>query len=110
MPMTTEPSARFAVELEGNLRQATDELLTLEAKSGNGSAFVELSRRYSKRIHLHVYRILGNWEDAEDVLQDSLLKAFKHLDQFRERAVSQPGSQGLQSFWRSCRCGRDECA
>jgi RNA polymerase sigma-70 factor, ECF subfamily len=83
MPMTTEPSASFAVELEGNLRQATDELLTLAARSGNGPAFVELSRRHSKKIQLHVYRILGNWEDAEDVVQESLLKAFKHLGQFR---------------------------
>jgi RNA polymerase sigma-70 factor (ECF subfamily) len=83
MPMTTEPSAIFAVELEGNLRQATDELLTLAARSGNRPAFVELSRRHSKKIQLHVYRILGNWEDAEDVVQESLLKAFKHLDQFR---------------------------
>jgi RNA polymerase sigma-70 factor, ECF subfamily len=83
MPMTTESSANFAVELEGNLRQATEELLTLAAKAGNGSAFVELSRRHSKKIQLHVYRILGNWEDAEDVVQESLLKAFKHLGQFR---------------------------
>jgi RNA polymerase sigma-70 factor (ECF subfamily) len=83
MPMTTEPSASFAVELEGTLRQATYELLALVAKAGNGSAFVELSRRHSKKIQLHVYRILGNWEDAEDVVQESLLKAFKHLSQFR---------------------------
>jgi RNA polymerase sigma-70 factor (ECF subfamily) len=46
-------------------------------------AFAELSRRHSKRIQLHVYRILGNWEDVEDVLQDSLLNALMHLDQFR---------------------------
>jgi RNA polymerase sigma factor (sigma-70 family) len=83
MLMTTEASASLAVELEGNLQQATDDLLTLAAKSGNGAAFVELSQRHSKRVHLLVYRILGNWEDAEDVLQDSLLKAFKHLGQFR---------------------------
>jgi RNA polymerase sigma-70 factor (ECF subfamily) len=81
--MTTEIPARRAPELEGKLRQATDDLLTLAAKSGNGAAFVELSRRHSRKIQLQAYRILGNWEDAEDVLQDSLLKAFKHLGQFR---------------------------
>jgi hypothetical protein len=83
MPMTTEPSASFVTGLEGNLRQATDEVLTLAARSGNGPAFVELSGRHSKKIQLHVYRILSNWEDAEDVVQESLLKAFKHLGQFR---------------------------
>jgi RNA polymerase sigma-70 factor (ECF subfamily) len=81
--MTSESSVSFAVEFEGNLGQTTDELLTLAAKAGNGSAFVELSRRHSKRIQLQVYRILGDWEDAEDVVQESLLKAFKHLEQLR---------------------------
>lgn len=81
--MTTATPTGHAIEFEGNLRKATDDVLTLAAKSGNGSAFVELSQRHSKRIQLRIYRILGDWEDAEDVLQDSLLKAFTHLDQFR---------------------------
>jgi RNA polymerase sigma-70 factor (ECF subfamily) len=81
--MTTQTAASLAVDLQGDLRNATDDVLTLAAKSGNGSAFVELGRRHSKRIQLQVYRILGNWEDAEDVLQESLLRAFKHLGQFR---------------------------
>jgi RNA polymerase sigma-70 factor, ECF subfamily len=83
MPMTSETRSILASESGGDIRKATDDLLTLAAKSGDGSAFVELSRRHSKRIHLHVFRILGNWEDAEDVVQDSLLRAFRHLDQFR---------------------------
>jgi RNA polymerase sigma-70 factor, ECF subfamily len=83
VPMTTETPASLAFEFESNIRNATDDLLIVAAQSGNGPAFVELSRRHSKRIQLQVYRILGNWEDAEDVLQDSLLKALKHLGQFR---------------------------
>jgi len=83
IPVTTEARASLADDFEGNIRKATDDRLTLAAKSGNGSAFVELSRRHSKRIQLRIYRILGNWEDTEDAIQDSLLKAFKHLDQFR---------------------------
>jgi RNA polymerase sigma-70 factor (ECF subfamily) len=81
--MTTEAPESNAIEFEGNIRKATDDLLTLAAKSGNGSAFVELSGRHSKRIQLRLYRILGNWEDTEDALQDSLLKAYDRLDQFR---------------------------
>ena len=69
------------------MRKGTDNLLTLAARSGNGSVFVELGQRHSKKIQLHVYRILGNWEDAEDVVQESLLIAFKHLNQFRGTAV-----------------------
>jgi RNA polymerase sigma-70 factor (ECF subfamily) len=81
--MTTETAGNLAFEFEGNVRNATDDFLILAAKSGNDFAFVELSRRHSKSIQLTVYRMLGNWEDAEDVLQDSLLKAFEHLGQFR---------------------------
>jgi RNA polymerase sigma-70 factor, ECF subfamily len=81
--MSTETSASLTVEFESNIRKTTDELLTLAAQSGDGSAFVELSQRHSRRIHRQLYRILGNWEDAEDVLQESLLKAFKNLTQFR---------------------------
>jgi RNA polymerase sigma-70 factor (ECF subfamily) len=83
MRITTETRANFTDYFEGNIRKATDDLLTLAAKSGDDSAFVELSRRHSNKIQLHAYRILGNWQDAEDVVQDSLLKAFKHLDHFR---------------------------
>lgn len=81
--MTIEAPETLAVEYEGNIRRASDDFLTLAAKSGDGAAFVELGRRHSKRIQLQVYRILGSWEDAEDVLQESLLRAFKHLGQFR---------------------------
>jgi len=70
-----------AVETDTHL--ATDESLTLAARSGDRAAFDELSRRHSKRIQRHVYRILGNWEDTEDVLQDSLLKAYRHIGEFR---------------------------
>jgi len=75
--------ATLAIEPEDDVHRATDAFLTSAAKSGHSAAFDELSRRHSKRIQRHIYRILGNWEDTEDVLQDSLLKAFKHLDQFR---------------------------
>ena len=80
--MVTEIPASL-IEIEGPLRKATDDVLTLAAKSGNGSAFVGLSRRHSKRIQLRIYRTLGDWEDAKDALQDSLFKAFKHLSAFR---------------------------
>ena len=87
LPMTSEPRASLATEFEGDVRKVTDNLLTLAARSGNGCVFVELGQRHSKKIKLHVYRILGNWEDAEDVVQESLLIAFKHLNQFRGTAV-----------------------
>ena len=57
--------------------------LLLAAKSGDRQAFGELCRRHSRQVYRTVLRIVRNQDDAEDVLQDSLLSAFTHLDQFR---------------------------
>jgi RNA polymerase sigma factor (sigma-70 family) len=63
-----------------------DVLLILAACSGNSHAFVELSKPHSKRILLTLYRIIKNWQDAEDALQEALMKAFLHLDSFQGKA------------------------
>jgi RNA polymerase sigma-70 factor, ECF subfamily len=77
------PNGDDEADLDFDIQRATDALLTSAAKSGDSVAFDELSRRHSKRIKRHIYRIVRNWEDAEDVFQDSLLKAFKNIGQFR---------------------------
>jgi len=79
----TSPNLDYHADLKVDARIATDALLTFAAKSGNSAAFDELSRRHSKRIKRHIYRIVRNWEDTEDVLQDSLLKAFINIGEFR---------------------------
>jgi RNA polymerase sigma-70 factor (ECF subfamily) len=61
-------------------------LLLLAACSGNSQAFVELSKPHSRRILLKLHRITKNWQDAEDALQEALMKAFLHLDSFRGNA------------------------
>jgi RNA polymerase sigma-70 factor (ECF subfamily) len=66
--------------------EMNDALLVSAAKSGDAIAFVELSARHSEMILRRTYRIVKNWQDAEDVLQDSFMKAFVHLDGFQERS------------------------
>jgi RNA polymerase sigma-70 factor (ECF subfamily) len=63
-----------------------DVLLVLAACSGDSQAFVELSKPHSKRILLTLYRITRNWQDAEDALQEALMKAFLRLDSFQGKA------------------------
>jgi RNA polymerase sigma-70 factor (ECF subfamily) len=63
-----------------------DMLLVLAACSGDSHAFIELSKPHSKRVLLTLYRITKNWQDAEDALQEALMKAFLHLDSFQVRA------------------------
>jgi len=58
--------------------------LVTEAKAGSFAAFEELVNRYEKKIYRLGLNILGSPEDAEDVLQETFLKAFEHLPEFRE--------------------------
>src|SRR6201998_3823757 len=55
-----------------------DQLL-FEAKSGDQQAFAELCLRYRGMLMKRIYRIVRHQEDAEDVLQETFLKAYQHL-------------------------------
>ena len=69
------------------VRVAKDEsTLVSEAKAGSYEAFEELVSRYEKKIYRLGMNITGSREDAEEVLQETFLKAFEHLPDFREDA------------------------
>lgn len=53
------------------------------AKSGDDGAFLELCRRYTEFLKRRIRRIVRNREDEEDILQETLLRAYKHLSGFR---------------------------
>ena len=64
---------------------AKDEaVLVAEAKAGSYEAFEDLVNRYEKKIYRLGLNLTGNPEDAEDILQETFLKAFEHLSDFRE--------------------------
>jgi RNA polymerase sigma-70 factor (ECF subfamily) len=69
-----------------NLHSMSDEGLIAAAQSGQEWAFVELCTRSSKRAFSSIYSVTRNREDAEDALQDSMLRAFQHLRQFDGRS------------------------
>jgi RNA polymerase sigma-70 factor (ECF subfamily) len=56
------------------------------ARAGDEDAFRELVDPYLRELQVHCYRILGSVQDAEDLLQETLLAAWRGLDQFREQA------------------------
>jgi RNA polymerase sigma-70 factor (TIGR02960 family) len=56
------------------------------ARAGDGEAFRELTEPYRRELQLHCYRILGSVQDAEDMLQETLLAAWRGLDGFEERS------------------------
>ncbi len=63
--------------------QQSDNQLLSEAKSGDQHAFAELCLRYRGMLMNRIYRIVRHTEDTEDVLQETLLKAYQHLQTFR---------------------------
>jgi RNA polymerase sigma-70 factor, ECF subfamily len=72
--------------MRSSLKEMSDARLVSAAKSGEAVAFFELSRRHSNKILWRAYRIVKNRQDAEDVRQESFMKAFIHLKDFEERA------------------------
>ena len=64
---------------------ATTELIT-RARAGDGDAFRELTEPHRRELHVHCYRMLGSFQEAEDALQDTLLSAWQGLGGFEERS------------------------
>ena len=56
------------------------------ARAGDERAFRALTDPYRRELHVHCYRILGSVQDAEDVLQETMLAAWRGLDQFGGRS------------------------
>ena len=61
------------------------QLLAL-ARSGDQQAFADLVGPYLRELHVHCYRMLGSFQDAEDVMQEVLVRAWRHLDRFENRS------------------------
>jgi RNA polymerase sigma-70 factor (ECF subfamily) len=56
------------------------------ARAGDGQAFRELTEPYGRELQVHCYRILGSAQDAEDMVQETLLAAWRGLDGFEGRS------------------------
>src|SRR5690606_8854048 len=50
------------------------------------SVFAELTRRYRRELHVHCYRMLASFEDAEDLVQETFLRAWQKRDTWQGRA------------------------
>ncbi|MGH9346509.1 MAG: RNA polymerase sigma factor [Vicinamibacterales bacterium] len=63
-----------------------DAAAVARARGGDSEAFRLLVERHSRSVYKVAFRITGRAEDAEDVVQDTFLKAYRQLDRFEERA------------------------
>jgi RNA polymerase sigma-70 factor (TIGR02960 family) len=60
--------------------------LISRAQAGDGDAFRQLTEPHRRELHVHCYRMLGSLQDAEDVLQETLLAAWRGFSRFEGRA------------------------
>ena len=63
-----------------------DFLLVDRVLAGDRRAFEPLVRKHERRVFRVTLAVLGNIEDAEEAMQDTFIKAFRHLDQFRKQS------------------------
>jgi RNA polymerase sigma factor (sigma-70 family) len=82
MSMTmAEPAER--TDLESAAEPAPEMDLVRKAQRGDLAAYDELIQRYQQRIYATVYHMTSNHEDANDLAQDSFIKAFQALKSFK---------------------------
>ena len=65
----------------------TDAEAAEQARKGDGSAFRVLVERHSRALFRLAYRMTGNQQDAEDLVQDTFLRAYKQLEKFDQRSA-----------------------
>jgi RNA polymerase sigma-70 factor (ECF subfamily) len=75
--VTTEPESEEAVVLSA-------------IRGGDEGTFAALAERYRRQLHVHCYRMLGSFDDAEDLVQETLLRAWRGRGGFEGRSLSKP--------------------
>src|SRR6478672_5357223 len=64
----------------------TEQQLVEAARGGDEQAFGQLVDAHRSGLYVHCYRMLGSTQDAEDALQEALLRAWRGLPRFQGRS------------------------
>ncbi|HEY7486456.1 MAG TPA: sigma-70 family RNA polymerase sigma factor [Streptosporangiaceae bacterium] len=71
---------------EAILGAGDDQAILVAARAGDESAFATLIERHRRELLVHCYRMLGSYEEAEDLVQETFLRAWKKLGGFEGRS------------------------
>ena len=75
-------AAKRAESQSQPLSEVTDNELVARFLDGNGLAFPELVRRYQSRLLNFIYRTIGDRDRAEDLVQETFIRVYRHLHRF----------------------------
>ena len=71
------------MDLQSGIGRKSDEQLIRRALDGSQKAWLKLVKRHETRLFNHALRMVGNADDARDLLQDVLLSVYRNLGNFR---------------------------
>jgi RNA polymerase sigma-70 factor (ECF subfamily) len=67
--------------------RAESEALAAGVRSGDEAAFAAITEPYRRQLHVHCYRMLGSYDEAEDLVQETLLRAWRGRAGFEGRSM-----------------------
>ncbi len=67
--------------------RADEKALVVAAQAGDEPSFARLVERYRRELHVHCYRMVGSFTEAEDLVQETFLRAWRRLGAFEGRST-----------------------
>jgi len=72
---------------EPNRTKPESDAVVLAVREGDESAFTAVTSRYRRELHLYCYRMLASFSDAEDIVQETFLRAWRRRESFQGRST-----------------------
>jgi RNA polymerase sigma-70 factor, ECF subfamily len=72
---------------EGKKGRTEESAVVIDARAVDEAAFSGLIERYRRELQVHCYRMLGSFEDSEDLVQETFLRAWRRRESFEGRST-----------------------